>query len=258
MLRPRVVFGISPLLDGLCIMGIIIMIPTFSVLLWRDPGTVREARRRPLAAAAAGVDAGDGCRGDEEDATSPYMTIRDVARGAVPQEGFCGFCEIVMPDRTKHCRLCESCMHTMDHHCLFLTKCVARSNHRLFLSFVFVLAVAMAMFLANVVVYVNATYGELGTAAAIARATLRDALVLAAATLNAATLVWCIALLKYQVALVCVDRTTVQNLMFASPARARGAPCRRFSTREKLVNLIAFCLGRDIGAADGGAPKLLV
>jgi hypothetical protein len=69
------------------------------------------------------------------------MTILDIARqGDFAFEGpvtyaFCASCEIVIPERTKHCKLCEGCYTGFDHHCMWLYRCVAYKNHRLFLLF---------------------------------------------------------------------------------------------------------------------------
>lgn len=134
------VFGTRPLLDGLCITVICIVLPMFCLLIWKDPGVVKEARRygniSPFQSnhgvllntygntlnSHLGLDfrvqkgsekalnflpkdeTPNLCNkvivsGESEDSgsDSSYMTIKDTATGAIPQEGFCGFCEVVSP-----------------------------------------------------------------------------------------------------------------------------------------------------------------
>lgn len=44
----------------------------------------------------------------------------------------CGYCDIDVIPRTKHCRDCGRCVHTFDHHCVWIGNCVGEYNHRLF------------------------------------------------------------------------------------------------------------------------------
>ncbi|KAL7412425.1 DHHC palmitoyltransferase-domain-containing protein [Mrakia frigida] len=49
---------------------------------------------------------------------------------------WCGFCEIVKPERSHHCRMCGTCVLNMDHHCPWVGTCVGARNHKFFLVFV--------------------------------------------------------------------------------------------------------------------------
>jgi palmitoyltransferase len=81
------------------------------------------------------------------------MTILDIAKqGDQAFEGpvtysFCTTCEIVIPERTKHCKLCEACCTGFDHHCVWLYRCVAYNNHRLFILFCLSLALDHFIFI---------------------------------------------------------------------------------------------------------------
>lgn len=49
----------------------------------------------------------------------------------------CGYCDVGVLPRTKHCRDCGRCCYTFDHHCFWLGTCVGEYNHRLFWWYLF-------------------------------------------------------------------------------------------------------------------------
>lgn len=102
----------------------------FCKVLIQDPGTLERA-----------------------DADPRFSCIADLVENNESPHRFCPYCELFVPDYTKHCKLCEVCIKDYDHHCLFLNRCIGRSNHRLFLIFILSMAVAHLLFVATATSY---------------------------------------------------------------------------------------------------------
>ncbi|TNN71818.1 putative protein S-acyltransferase 23 [Liparis tanakae] len=102
----------------------------FCKVLIQDPGTLERA-----------------------DADPRFSCIADLVENNESPHRFCPYCELFVPDYTKHCKLCEVCIKDYDHHCLFLNRCIGRSNHRLFLIFIISMAVAHLLFVATAISY---------------------------------------------------------------------------------------------------------
>ncbi|CAI4224243.1 unnamed protein product [Auanema sp. JU1783] len=62
------------------------------------------------------------------------------ANGHVIQNEQCQICQIKAPKGTKHCRQCNACIAGFDHHCTWLNACVGSRNYKLFIAFVFYIA----------------------------------------------------------------------------------------------------------------------
>jgi hypothetical protein len=84
------------------------------------------------------------------------MSIVDVA-ATHPLETFCMDCEIVTPEKTKHCRLCGTCCRGFDHHCMWLMRCVGYANHRRFVVFCFLMGLDNFLFVLSSCYYLVAT-----------------------------------------------------------------------------------------------------
>lgn len=54
---------------------------------------------------------------------------------------FCKRCVAYKPPRAHHCSICNRCIIKMDHHCPWVNNCVGLLNHKLFLLFIFYVAV---------------------------------------------------------------------------------------------------------------------
>lgn len=72
--------------------------------------------------------------------------------------GICYSCEIVKPDRSKHCSVCKRCVHKMDHHCGWLNRCVGLNNQRRFVFFVAFHLVCEVAFCASIIYLLYSNY----------------------------------------------------------------------------------------------------
>ncbi|KAJ0005151.1 hypothetical protein NQD34_011365 [Periophthalmus magnuspinnatus] len=55
-----------------------------------------------------------------EEANPRFSCIADLVENNQSHHRFCPYCELFLPDNTKHCKLCDVCIKDYDHHCLFL------------------------------------------------------------------------------------------------------------------------------------------
>mmetsp|Transcript_16163 Transcript_16163/g.40889 ORF Transcript_16163/g.40889 Transcript_16163/m.40889 type:complete len:672 (-) Transcript_16163:605-2620(-) len=58
----------------------------------------------------------------------------------------CITCAIHKPPRSKHCKHCDRCVDILDHHCGALSHCVGSQNRISFITYVFLLDVAMVLY----------------------------------------------------------------------------------------------------------------
>lgn len=88
-----------------------------------------------------------------EDANPKFSCIADLVENNQSPHRFCPYCELFLPDNTKHCKLCDVCIKDYDHHCLFLNRCIGQHNHRLFLLFILSMVAAHILFVATATDY---------------------------------------------------------------------------------------------------------
>eukprot|EP01068_Selenidium_serpulae_P008804 Selendium_serpulae@DN5080_c0_g1_i1.p1 len=72
--------------------------------------------------------------------TTPAISPIALGKADVNLERFCWTCLIVRDYRVKHCRTCDCCVDCFDHHCVWIGKCVGGKNHRIFVIWLFCLA----------------------------------------------------------------------------------------------------------------------
>lgn len=107
-----------------------IVLCLFCKVLIQDPGTLKR-----------------------EDANPKFSCIADLVENNQSPHRFCPYCELFLPDNTKHCKLCDVCIKDYDHHCLFLNRCIGQRNHRLFLLFILSMVAAHILFVATATDY---------------------------------------------------------------------------------------------------------
>ncbi|XP_062256407.1 uncharacterized protein si:ch211-223a10.1, partial [Platichthys flesus] len=112
------------------IMHFALVLCLFCKVLTQDPGTL-----------------------DRADADPRFSCIADLVESNQSPHMFCPYCELFLPDHTKHCKLCEVCIKDYDHHCLFLNRCIGQGNHRLFLFFILSMVMAHLFFVASATSY---------------------------------------------------------------------------------------------------------
>jgi hypothetical protein len=76
----------------------------------------------------------------------------------------CTVCNIVRPERSKHCKTCNFCVKVMDHHCPVMDCCIGAGNHALFVGYLMV-AVINASVMLICYSYLVDEYSFLGAAA---------------------------------------------------------------------------------------------
>ncbi|XP_072050839.1 uncharacterized protein [Amphiura filiformis] len=202
---------------------ILIMFYLYIYLLLREPGGCRISKPGPTL-------------------NDPCMTIKHVALGLCKLDEFCPQCEIIKPERCRHCKLCEQCRIDMDHHCLFLLGCIAKNNHRQFVIFIFIVLIAQIMFVCNsmhwlVLMYPHGTWYDLSLLACQFQCWL-----LALMMLNFASIFWGVNLLKYQLGVVSYGVTTVWK-----PHKCVHS---RLPWRHRLNNVMNFLAGKRTLTAD--------
>ncbi|KAL4449233.1 hypothetical protein ABPG74_015615 [Tetrahymena malaccensis] len=51
----------------------------------------------------------------------------------------CSECNLVKPERSKHCYFCQRCVKVYDHHCPWVNNCIGANNYLIFFTFLFFL-----------------------------------------------------------------------------------------------------------------------
>ncbi|KJE90217.1 hypothetical protein CAOG_01558 [Capsaspora owczarzaki ATCC 30864] len=102
----------------------------YGILLFMDPGVVdtSQGKNRIQLLVRQLLD-------ESEKASSISMTNTDV----------CPTCQVIKPDRSKHCRSCRRCVTRFDHHCVWINNCVGENNHRLFFVFIVIQLSALVL-----------------------------------------------------------------------------------------------------------------
>ncbi|XP_029306425.1 palmitoyltransferase akr1 [Cottoperca gobio] len=117
-------------LVNLSIVQFSLVLGLFCKILTQDPGTL-----------------------DKADADPRFSCIADLVEDNQSPHRFCPYCELLLPDYTKHCKLCDVCIKDYDHHCLFLNQCIGQGNHRLFVWFILSMVFGHLLFVATATSY---------------------------------------------------------------------------------------------------------
>ncbi|XP_033097132.1 palmitoyltransferase akr1-like [Anneissia japonica] len=182
--------------------------------------------------------------------SEPYMTVEHIARGVCKSDDFCSVCEIIKPLNVKHCRLCDKCYYGLDHHCLFLLTCIAKSNHRFFIMLVALVVLAQFLFIGYGIEYILVLYDPLPDAIPlITTLIMEQSWFIVLAGLNAASIVWGVCLLSYQLRMIANGLTNFYHLHLLNNN------VRRLSTYQKIQNLKNFLMGRKIVSAADFADR---
>ncbi|XP_067828728.1 uncharacterized protein si:ch211-223a10.1 [Heptranchias perlo] len=193
----------------LCCMTLLatLLLSMFKEMLTRDPGSLQKS-----------------------DCGAEYLTVTRLIETNQDPSRFCIYCEIIQPERTKHCKLCNSCMVNFDHHCLFLMKCVAKNNHRLFVLFLVEVLVSHLAFIASALYSLHLQYNL--NLEVLPTVLCDEPWVVGLALMNMATVLWELVVLKDQLAMISLNATS----MF------RNTPNAMACTWEHRVKTIAVFL----------------
>eukprot|EP00066_Takifugu_rubripes_P012412 XP_011601678.1 PREDICTED: probable protein S-acyltransferase 23 isoform X1 [Takifugu rubripes] len=187
---------------------------------------------------------------ERADADPRFSCIADlVVQNQSPQR-FCPYCELFLPDFTKHCKLCDLCIRDYDHHCLFLNRCIGQGNHRLFLIFILSMVIAHLLFVATAIAYLLDKIPPGGRSLSRWLALLGGEFwVVVLMSLNALTLLWEVWLLREQCDAVATGTTTYFRL--------GGNSAHQRSLRQRWVTVIMFLLegGRRVSGGQTGEGK---
>ena len=154
---------------------------------------------------------------------------------------FCVYCDIVISgDYVKHCKLCERCVVNMDHHCLFLLKCVAKNNHRLFTIFIFLTVLDIIFFLVStwrcfLQLYADSLTDQISNLVGIMAR--EHTFLFFVVILNAASCLWGIMLLRWQLILVSEGRTFYKSIKGDSSSSWDRS---KLTFRARFSNLVKF------------------
>ncbi|KAM8859685.1 uncharacterized protein AB9W97_019606 isoform 1-T2 [Spinachia spinachia] len=207
-----------------------VVLVLFSIVMTQDPGALHTAEADPR-----------------------FSCIADLVENNESPHRFCPYCELFPPDYTKHCKLCEMCIKDYDHHCLFLNRCVGRGNHRLFLFFIFSMAIAHLLFVATAASYLCGQM-PLGNRSFSSWLTLfgEEFWVVVMVVMNALTLLWEVWLLIEQFDAVATG-TTMYFRQCESSARQR-------SLGQRWVIVLSYLLEgrRRVGRGQLRADKAAI
>ncbi|MBN3295768.1 AKR1 Palmitoyltransferase, partial [Amia calva] len=179
------------------------MLWMFRLVLTKDPGRLRRA-----------------------DTDSKFTTIAELVEANQNPYKFCIHCEMIQPDKSRHCKLCNICVLEYDHHCLFLNNCVAKNNHRIFVIFIMELIVAHVIFIVSALYYIYLKYNR-PFLTVWTTVISEEVWVLVLTVMNAFTLIWESWLLKEQFEAISMGTTTYfkQN---SDRRYSRSLRCRTF------------------------------
>ncbi|XP_068597848.1 uncharacterized protein si:ch211-223a10.1 [Brachionichthys hirsutus] len=170
-----------------------------------------------------------------EDADPRFSCIADLVENNQSPHRFCPYCELFLPDYTKHCKLCDVCIKDYDHHCLFLNRCIGRENHRLFILFILSMAIAHLLFVASATTYLLEKMPARGRSLSLWLTLLGEEFWVAVLmSMNALTLLWEAWLLIEQFDAI-ASGTTIYFRHCESSARQR-------SLRQRWAAALSFLL----------------
>ncbi|XP_070544556.1 uncharacterized protein [Ptychodera flava] len=201
----------------------LLMVYLYMTVLLKDPGRCTVPRKGP------GKD-------------SPYMTIEHVATKELRLDHYCSYCEMSLPDRTRHCKLCESCMVGMDHHCLFLMKCIASNNHLKFIYLIIVTMITQVLFLVSAFEFLRVNHPGVAVTDYFQIVFSQRAWLFTICFVNFMSIVWGLFLLKTQFEVIAYGYTTVM--------RPPMHTIKEISFPDKLNNVVSFLLGRKTQSAE--------
>jgi hypothetical protein len=79
-----------------------------------------------------------------KDNTMNNIDKKDITQDIIESK-FCLECMIDIPLRAKHCFTCNKCVSTFDHHCFWVGNCIGERNKRIFLIFLIVHTINIAL-----------------------------------------------------------------------------------------------------------------
>ena len=159
--------------------------------------------------------------GLEDPLAVPLPRIVRVRNGTDLKVKWCDTCGTYRPPRSSHCRVCDNCVENIDHHCTFLNTCIGRRNY--FSFFAFLLTSIFSCFLAIVFSVLHIYYltrpldyslpgggnGEGKNFGQALKATPLSAVIF---LLSIGVVIPLLTLFGYHVRLVCMNRTTVEQV----------------------------------------------
>lgn len=195
-----------------------VAITSMCVTAWRDPGVIpRDLDPDPPCRAGE-----DGQYIDTSDPLAvPLPRIVRVRNGTDLQVKWCDTCGTYRPPRCSHCRVCDNCVENIDHHCTFLNTCIGRRNY--FTFFAFLIASILCACISIVFCVLHIYYltrspqtplpaGGFGEGKSFQQALKATPLSAVVFFLSIAVLIPITTLFCYHIRLICLNRTTVEQI----------------------------------------------
>ncbi|MCO5590187.1 hypothetical protein L7F22_044156 [Adiantum nelumboides] len=195
-----------------------VAITSMCVTAWRDPGVIPRD-----------LDPDPPCRSGEDgefiDTSDPLAVplprIVRVRNGTDLKVKWCDTCGTYRPPRCSHCRVCDNCVENIDHHCTFLNTCIGRRNY--FTFFAFLIASILCACISIVFCVLHIYYltrstqtplpaGGFGEGKSFRQALKATPLSVVLFFLSIAVLIPITTLFSYHIRLICLNRTTVEQI----------------------------------------------
>lgn len=195
-----------------------VALSSMCVTAWRDPGVLpRDLDPDPPCQAGD-----DGQYIDTSDPLAiPLPRIIRVRNGTDLKVKWCDTCGTYRPPRCSHCRVCDNCVENIDHHCTFLNTCIGRRNY--FTFFAFLIASILSACISIVFCVLHIYYltrspqtqlpaGGFGEGKSFQQALKATPLSVVLFFLSIAVLIPITTLCSYHIRLICLNRTTVEQI----------------------------------------------